>query len=198
MCNDVAARVTTFLDAHHVMSLATGGPDGPQATSVFYVRDGFSLLWLSERQTQHSKALETEGRVGATVAADYLDFDDICGLQVFGEAHRIVDAAASLRARALLEARYPMLQRLSGRPVLKRTYETAALYRLAPRKIVLIDNTRGFGHKDTLDFSDADRSTGNQPISSNRARVCYAKAGVDPADSESCHSFLETSTSRGR
>lgn len=160
MHSDVAARVTTILDAHHVMSLATGGPDGPRAANVFYVRDGFSLLWLSERQTQHSMAIESESRVGATVAADCSDFDDIRGLQLFGDAHRIAGAAESLRGRGLFEARFPMLRRLSARPDLKQSYETAALYRLAPRRIVLIDNTRGFGHKDTLDFSGADRSKG--------------------------------------
>jgi uncharacterized protein YhbP (UPF0306 family) len=160
MCGDVAACVATFLDAHHVMSLATGGPDGPRATNVLYVRDGFSLLWLSERDTRHSMAIESQARVSATVAADHSDFDKIRGLQIFGDAHRIVDAAERLRGRGLLEARYPMLQRLSDRPSLKRTYETAALYRLAPHQIVLIDNTRGFGHKDTLDFSGTARLTG--------------------------------------
>jgi hypothetical protein len=59
----------------------------------------------------------------------------------------------------LLETRYPFLQRLSDRPHVKQAYESAELYRLVPREMVIIDNTRGFGHKDTLDFrafGDAD------------------------------------------
>ena len=114
MDNDVAARVAAFLDAHHVMSLATGGPEGPRAANVFYIRDGFALLWLSEPQTRHSKAIESEARVGATVAADCLDFNDIRGLQIFGDAHRIAGAAESSRGRGLFEARDRKSTRLNS------------------------------------------------------------------------------------
>lgn len=149
---DIAGRIAAFLDAHHVMSLATCGAHGPHAANVFYALDGFSLLWVSDPQTQHSATLETNPRVGATVAPDYRDFDEIRGVQISGDAHRIADASERHRARSLLEARYPLLQRLSDRPALRQAYESAELYRLVPRKMVMIDNTRGFGHKDTLDL----------------------------------------------
>jgi len=145
-----AERIIAFLDAYHVMSLATCGPHGPHAANLFYARDGFSLLWVSDPQTRHSVALEADPRVAATVAPDYRDFDEIRGVQISGDAHRIVDATERTRARGLLEARYPLLQRLSDRPSVKQAYETAELYRLAAREIVIIDNTRGFGHKDVL------------------------------------------------
>jgi len=149
---DIAARITAFLDAHHVMSLATCGSRGPHAANVFYARDGLSLLWVSERQTRHSKMLEVNPQVVATIAPDYRDFDEICGVQVFGAAHRISDAAERDHARRLLEARYPLVQHLSNQPILKRMYAAAELYRFVPDKIVIIDNKRGFGHKDELDL----------------------------------------------
>jgi uncharacterized protein len=149
---DVAARITAFLDVHHVMSLATCGPHGPHAANVFYARDRFSLLWVSDLQTQHSLALETNPHVSATVAPDYRDFDEICGVQISGNAHRITDAAERHRTRGLLEARYAFLQRLSDQPDVKQAYETAEPYQLVPHKIVIIDNTRAFGRKDVLDF----------------------------------------------
>ena len=152
MSGDVAARITAFLDTHHVMSLATCGPHGPHAANVFYARDGFSLLWVSDPQTRHSVELETNLHVSATVAPDYRDFDEIRGVQISGDAHRITDAAERHRARGLLEARYPFLQRLADRLLVKQAYESAELYRLVPREIVIIDNTRGFGHKDALDL----------------------------------------------
>jgi len=148
MSGDIAARITAFLDTHHVMSLATCGP---HAANLFYARDGLSLLWVSDPQTRHSVALESNPHVSATVAPDYRDFDEIRGVQISGDAHRIADASERARARGLLEARYPFLQRLSDRPHVKQAYESAELYRLVPREIVIIDNTRGFGHKDTLD-----------------------------------------------
>jgi len=149
---DDTARFTAFLDAHHVMSLATCGTDGPHAANVFFARDGFSLLWVSDPQTQHSRAVEINPLVAATVAPDYRDFDEICGVQLCGVAYRITDAAERHAARGLLEARYPFLQRQSDRPGVKEAYDAADFYRLVPRKIVIIDNKRGFGHKDTLDL----------------------------------------------
>jgi uncharacterized protein YhbP (UPF0306 family) len=156
MSGDVAARITAFLDTHRVMSLAVCGRHGPHAANVFYVRDRFALLWVSDPQTRHSLALEANPHVAATVAPDYRDFDEICGVQVFGDAHRVTDAAERHRARGLLEARYPFLQRVALHAPLKRAYEAAEVYRLVPREIAMIDNTRGFGHKDLLDLQSCE------------------------------------------
>jgi uncharacterized protein len=152
LSGDVAARIAAFLDTCHVMSLATCGAQGPHAANLFYARDGFSLIWVSDRQTRHSLELAANPRVSATVAPDYRDFDEIRGVQISGDARRIADAAERQRARGVLEARYPFLQRLADRLRVKQAYESAELYRLVPHQIVMIDNTRGFGHKDALDF----------------------------------------------
>jgi hypothetical protein len=90
------------------------------------------------------------------VAPDYGDFNEICGVQISGDTRRIADVTERHLARALLEARYPSLQRLSDRPQVKQAYESAALYRLAARRMVIIDNKRGFGHKDALQFAAVD------------------------------------------
>jgi uncharacterized protein len=148
----LAARIAIFLDAHHVMSLATCGPRGPHATNVFYARDGLSLLWVSDRQSTHSTNIGINPQVSATIAPDYSDFDEICGVQIFGNAHHLSDAAERHSARALLANRYPTLQRLSNRPMIEQAYSSAEAYRLVPIRIVMIDNKRGFGHKDTLDL----------------------------------------------
>ena len=69
--DDLAARISIFLDAHHVMSLATCGPHGPHATNVFYARQGLSLLWVSDPQTRHSANILINPKVSATIAPDY-------------------------------------------------------------------------------------------------------------------------------
>jgi uncharacterized protein YhbP (UPF0306 family) len=148
--DDLAGRIAIFLDAHHVMSLATCGPRGPHAANLFYARDGLSLLWVSDRQSTHSTNIGTNPQVSATIAPDYGDFDEICGVQIFGNAHQFSDAAERHSARALLANRYPTLQRLSNRPMIEQAYSSAEAYRLVPNRIVMIDNKRGFGHKDTL------------------------------------------------
>lgn len=157
MNGETSARISAFLDAHHVMSLATCGPQGPHAANVFYVRDGFVLLWVSDPNSRHSVELKANHRVAATIAPDYRDFDDVCGVQICGDADCVAGASERRRARKLLKARYPFLKRLSdGPPAMKDAYESAEVYRLDPLRMVIIDNQRGFGHKDMLDFKTPD------------------------------------------
>jgi hypothetical protein len=151
VADDLAARIAAFLDAHHVMSLATTGPDGPHAANLFYARDGLALLWVSDRTSRHSVELAADARVAATIAPDYSDYAAIAGLQVGGRARRLADDDERARARQILETRYAFLRHLADAGV-RDSYERARIHRLDPDRLVLIDNTRGFGHKDILDL----------------------------------------------
>jgi uncharacterized protein len=153
MSDDLAQRVAAFLAAHHVLSLATSSPAGPHAANLFYACDGFALVWVSEENARHSREIEADPRVAATIAPQYTDFALIRGLQIAGTARKIA-AQEKARQLALLEARYPFLQRLADAPAeLRAAYARVAVYRLEPAHITLIDNTKGFGHKETLDLS---------------------------------------------
>jgi len=154
MNTELAQQIGSFLAAHHVLSLATFGPSGPHATNLFYACDGLALVWVSDPDTQHSRDIEADPRVAATVAPDYSDFADIRGLQISGTARRIAAAAEQASSLAQMEARYPFLKRLAeGPPKLRDAYARTGVYRLQPSRIVLIDNTKGFGHKQTLVLS---------------------------------------------
>lgn len=151
MNSKLVHEIGSFLTTHHVMSLATLGPSGPHATSLFYACDGLALVWVSEPDSQHSREIEADSRVAATVAPDYSDFALIRGVQIVGAARRIVPANEKMRHLALLQARYSFLGQLAaGSLKLRQAYARAAVYRLQPARIVLIDNTKGFGHKETL------------------------------------------------
>jgi uncharacterized protein YhbP (UPF0306 family) len=146
----LAERIEAFLDAHHVVTLATVSDAGAHAASLMYARAGFTLHWTSDPQSWHSQHLERDGRVTATIAPDYTDFRVIRGLQIAGRARRL-DGREAEGARAALVARYAFLAELaSGPPKLRSAFEQAAFYVLAPERITLIDNARGFGHKETL------------------------------------------------
>jgi uncharacterized protein len=146
----LAARIESFLAAHHVMTLATVGDCGAHAASLMYAQAGFVLYWTSDPATRHSIHLERDARVAVTIASDYADFRLIRGLQIAGRARRL-DGSAAEEARAALVARYAFLAELaSGPPKLRAAFEKAAFYALVPEQITLIDNARGFGHKETL------------------------------------------------
>jgi len=154
MDTELGRQIASFLAAHHVMSLATAGPGGPHAASLFYACDGLALIWVSEPASQHSRDIEADARVAATVAPDYSDFAAIRGVQIVGAAQRIVAADEHKRQLAQLEKRYSFLGQLAeGPPKLREAYARTAVYRLQPTRIVLIDNSKGFGHKETLEVT---------------------------------------------
>ena len=81
-------------------------------------------------------------------------FDHICGVQISGRAHVIAGSTNRTNARLLLEARYPSVRRLLQEPsALREVYPRMEFYRLEPTRMVFIDNSQGFGHKDTLDLT---------------------------------------------
>jgi uncharacterized protein len=151
------AEIKTFLAAHHTVSLATvDGEGAPHAACVLYALDGLNLLWMSDTDTRHSQHIGAGGRVTATVAPDYSDFRAIRGLQIFGTARQILQSGELAGARMKMLSRYGFLATLANGPAkLRAAYEKAGFYRLEPERIILIDNTRGFGHKETLELPGA-------------------------------------------
>jgi hypothetical protein len=54
--------------------------------------------------------------------------------------------------QSLLELHYPAMRRLAQDATFRQACARMQFYRLEPANMVLIDNTRGFAHKDTLDL----------------------------------------------
>jgi|SRR5450631_112920 uncharacterized protein YhbP (UPF0306 family) len=150
---ELADRIGSFLAAHHVMSLATCGPSGPHATNLFYACDTLALVWFSATDARHSREIEANSRVAATISPDYSDFATVRGVQIAGTARLIMAEDQRMRHLELLQSVYPFLQKLSAAPEkLRQAYAQASIYRLEPTRIVMIDNTRGFGHKETIEL----------------------------------------------
>ena len=148
---ELRSQILAFLDAHTVMSLATAGAEGAHAASLMYARDGLALYWVSDPKSRHSLELEADTRVAATIAPDYDDFQQIRGLQIHGSARRLKSPAAGAKGIARLALRYPFLKQFFEGPAdLMRQMSKAALYRLDPERMTLIDNSKGFGHRDVL------------------------------------------------
>ena len=147
------AEIKAFLAAHHTASLATVDDEGaPHAANVLYATDEVALYWMSDTESRHSRHIEARPRVTATVAPDYSDFRLIRGLQIFGTARRLAGGESLVTARRMV-SRYGFLAELASGPVaLRAAFEKAGFYCLEPQIITLIDNTRGFGTKDTLEL----------------------------------------------
>jgi len=143
------AAALAFLGANHVMALATQSPDGtPHLVSLLYVHDAFSLDWVSDPASHHSRHLLAEARCAVVVAPDTDAFQTIQGLQMKGRARRLEGPVETAAALGRLALRYDFLARLGSQPgALVEAWKKAALYRFTPERIVWIDNRQGFGHK---------------------------------------------------
>ncbi|HEY4689875.1 MAG TPA: pyridoxamine 5'-phosphate oxidase family protein, partial [Anaerolineae bacterium] len=110
---------------------------------VFYVNDdALNLYWMSGERSRHSMNLARVGRVAATVHNDTWDWRDIQGVQIEGEARAITDPDERDRAWALFRGKFPFTSEFVDQIV------RSSFYVLVPRWIRLVDNTRGYGHRE--------------------------------------------------
>ncbi|HSG94342.1 MAG TPA: hypothetical protein VLA28_02400, partial [Afifellaceae bacterium] len=128
--------------------------------SLMYAHDGFDIYWLSDPKTRHSEQLAASPSAAVTIAAHYDDFRQIRGLQMRGSGHCLSGADAEKAGFDLLAARYPFLSQFAAGK-LARHLGAAAVYRFRPASLTLIDNSRGFGFKQTLDLADRPGAAGN-------------------------------------
>jgi len=139
-------RLKQFLAAHTTLTLATIAEDGrAQAASLFFAEtDDLSLVFISERKTRHSQNIKRDSRVAATIYADGQAWRSIKGIQLEGHCTALAGQAAKT-ARTVYLAKYPFIAK---NKFLAAMLNLVTLYRIDPFWIRLIDNTRGFGHKE--------------------------------------------------
>lgn len=143
-------RIEAFLGAHQVMTLATAGRAGPWAAAVFYASEGFTLYFVSVSSSRHALDIEANGAVAATIHGECADWREIRGLQLEGTASRLTGTA---RASAALcyGRKHPLVANLALAPAaIVAAMAKIDWYQVAPRRVRLIDNTLGFGHKEEL------------------------------------------------
>ena len=156
--SELRPRLLAFLYHHDTMTLATIGPAGePRAAAVFYAADdNLDLYFLSDPDTRHGRNLGREPRVAATIQADGQDWQEITGLQIEGTAAVIEGADEIARIAQLFAERFEFLRGPrdegdgSGPLDLQGPLASSRFYLLRPVWLRLIDNTRGFGHKEEL------------------------------------------------
>lgn len=145
-------RVLEYLQAHHVVTLATFGDAKPWAAAVFYVNEGFTMYWLSAPTSRHSFELARNPQVAATVQEDCSDWSKIKGVQMEGMAAEISrDEVKSVRT--LYEDKYPLIGNPSRAPAsIVAALAKARWYKLVPERLWFIDNSVTFGHREQLDL----------------------------------------------
>jgi uncharacterized protein len=140
------AAALAYLQQHHVMSLATQGPQGLWAAAVFYASDQFDLFFLSAAHTRHAQNLVAHPHAAATIQEDYHDWPAIQGIQLEGDV-ALLEGEARATAVALYLQKYPFI---AADPILEAAFARVNWHRLRPTRLYFIDNSRGFGHRDQI------------------------------------------------
>jgi uncharacterized protein YhbP (UPF0306 family) len=161
---DLRSRLREFLEQHDTMALATIGPgDQPQAAAVFYaVGEDLVLYFLSSPSSRHCENITRDARAAATIQVDGQPWQEITGVQIEGAAYEVIDERQIAHAARTFAGRFAFLQGLladaeSDGPIeLQGPLANSRFFVLRPSWIRLIDNTKGFGHKEETTLIDAD------------------------------------------
>ena len=150
MNDDLKRQILALLNGHRTLTLATLRPDGwPQATTVGYANDGFSIYFLCAKESQKAANLTRDNRVSLTINDDEPQVMKIQGLSMAARARRVTDAAEGEKIIRLLFARYPDQEGVTF-PAPKPA--DVALFCLTPTVVSVLDYTKGFAHTDLVSF----------------------------------------------
>jgi hypothetical protein len=149
--NEMRDRLVAFLRDHQVLTLAVAGNDGaPYAAALFYaVDDELNFYVVSDPGTVHGRAMLNDGRVAGTVQRDRQSWQEAAGVQFTGRCRRLT-GAERVRGWAVFMGRFGFLRevKLAGIGELAAALAKIDLWRIEPSWIRLIENKRGFGHKE--------------------------------------------------
>ncbi len=144
--SDPRLAALEYLEAHHVMTLASTGPAGPWAAAVFYVNDGFALTFLSSPTTRHATDIEAHGRCAAAIHEDYSEWRAIKGVQLEGSVRRLA-GTERVTAIARYAKKFTVIRPDRAPEVVKAALAKVAWYELVPDRCFFIDNAAGFGNR---------------------------------------------------
>ena len=143
----IRERALVFINQHHVVTLATNGPEGLWAAAVFYAHQGFNFFFLSSENSRHALNISASSQVAATIQDDYDDWPDIKGIQLEGKVKKL-KGDESDQAKRLFIDRFPFLH-TAPEPILL-ALDKVHWYSLTPDRLFFVDNSQGFGHRDEV------------------------------------------------
>jgi uncharacterized protein YhbP (UPF0306 family) len=87
---DLPNLIRNILEKGYLMSLGVADSGGVWVADVLYVHDNaFTLYWLSDVSVRHSKAIEQNPPVAASISLVTSPNDKEVGLQIMGKAEKV-------------------------------------------------------------------------------------------------------------
>jgi nitroimidazol reductase NimA-like FMN-containing flavoprotein (pyridoxamine 5'-phosphate oxidase superfamily) len=143
----IRKKILDLLARHRKMTVATLRPDGwPQATTVGYGNEGFTIYFLCGLNSQKAMNLARDNRLSLTIDDDSDQVMAIEGLSMAARAEAVLDPSEAEKALKLMVERYPP----QDVPLAMPKPEDIRIFRVTPVVISVLDYTKGFGHTDLV------------------------------------------------
>ncbi len=141
-------KLIHFLKEHHVLCLATGGPEGPHACPLYYavVEEPLELIFLSDPKTRHMEAIAAGGMISAGVYLETEEIGLIQGAQLWGRAETLKDGK---------EAAKTYFKRFPHARIFHLANPGHVFCKISVERARLIDNRLGFGNKKEWDLQSS-------------------------------------------
>lgn len=146
--SSLKSELYRFMCRHNVLNLAYVASGKPSICAVWFaVSENLTIYYVSNVRTQHGSILKSGGSVAFTVQKDDQDWRLIQGVQGMGYCAPISperrDAAWQTYSR-----RFPFV--IQPFADLAQVVSVITLWSIVPDWLRLVDNTKGFGHKEEL------------------------------------------------
>jgi uncharacterized protein YhbP (UPF0306 family) len=154
---ELQRRILAYLEAHTTMTIASCQHDVPWAAAVFYANDGFDLYFLSTHRSRHGVNMAVNHLVSVAIYGDYRDWRAIRGIQLEGWAERLRSPKIHGHGWRIYRKKFSFVDEFFSPGALREMIHTKLagirLYRIVPRAIWYLDNSRGFGYRELLPFT---------------------------------------------
>lgn len=134
---EIKKLIHKYLQEGRVISVATFSGDQPWSFNAYFAADeNFNLYWISNPDTRHSKEIQNNSKVAATIPIRFADLN-VVGLQVEGNAEIVKNEDEINQAVRLYTDKFQRGEDwykdfIAGKNEHK-------LYRIKPRLFVLFD-----------------------------------------------------------
>lgn len=144
---DTHKSILKIIEGHNTMSVATVSAAGtPHCTALFYVSSGYTIYFVSKKESLHSQNIIHNSDVSLSINRDYNDWKQAYGLQIRGKC-QLLDDSESAKIKKLFYKKFPSVKVLFYDNELM---SKVAFYNVTPSKIRLIDNRVSFGYKSEI------------------------------------------------
>lgn len=151
MKEDLRKAIIKYLDTHRHGALATVREDGSaHVSTVSYVNQGLDIYFMTDPSSRKAKNIAFCNKIAFAVTEDYLDWDEIRGVHLFGTVEWIKDEADLKQVQKMFGDKFPQVHKyLKGYGV---TIDIIPFLKISPSKIDYLDYSKGFNHWDTLEL----------------------------------------------